>query len=212
MDALNKVSVSVSSSTWTKGEKGFLVFMALVLGMVTWLGVMSYQQAMNTEGTKRNGEQWVTWFAQESAKRFEPGYPLEACAGGPTATPDHTTQEQANTKATPAKSDAAAAPTTPATNTWGGCLSLLTTHTEFKAMRNPFTGTPPRFVTACDPSDFSMRGSMAIDKIKPNPPGSAIPAVTSPLIATDTIGEKLQLKITVCDKGSYPVKVAETHF
>ena len=203
MDALNKAPDSDNPSTWAKGEVGFLVLLILVLGMVIWLGVMAYRQAIKTEGNKRNGEQWAAWFAQESAKRFEPGYPLGACAGGPIAT--------AKLPA-PAKSKAAATPTPPTTNTWGGCLSLLTTQTTFKDMRNPFTGKPPIFVSACDPSDYSMIGSIAIDKIKPNPPGSAIAAVTSPLLATDSIGEKIQLKITVCDKGSYAVKVAETEF
>jgi len=212
MDASNKAPVSANRSAWTQGELGFLVFMALVLGLVTWLGVMSYQQAMKTEGTKRNGEQWAAWFAQESAKRFEPAYPLEACAGGPIATPEQGTPTQTNALAAPSNSEAAPASATPRTHTWGACLSWLSTQTEFKDMRNPFTGKPPRFVTACNPSDYSLIGSIAIDKVKPNPPGSAIAAVTSPLLATDAIGEKLQLKITVCDKGSYPVKVAETEF
>jgi hypothetical protein len=164
---------------------------------------------MKTEGTKRNGEQWAAWFTQESAKRFEPGYALGACAGGAKAQ----APAAADTQATGQATDSAAPSTKPsASNTWGDCLNFLTAQTEFKDMRNPFTGKPPAFIPACDPADHSLVGSIAIDKVMPNPPGSAIPTVTSQLLATDSIGEKVQLKIAVCDKGSYAVKVAEIEF
>jgi hypothetical protein len=79
-------------------------------------------------------------------------------------------------------------------------------------MANPFTGVAPNFIPACNPADHSLVGSIVIEKITPNPPGSAVPSVTSQLVDADSIAEKLALKVSVCDKGSYAVKVAELEF
>jgi hypothetical protein len=207
MDALTDPPTPAAPKTWTIGEIGFLVFIAFVIVMVTWLGVLDHQQAMKTEGTKRNGEQWAAWLTQESAKRFEPGYALGACAGGPKAAVPLAADAPGNGEAA-----AAPLPAPNTTNTWGDCLAQVLAQTQFKDMRNPFTGKQPVFIDACDPSDYSLIGSIAFDKVTPNPPGSAIATVTSPLLVTDSIGDKVQLKITICDKGSYTVKVAETEF
>jgi hypothetical protein len=83
---------------------------------------------------------------------------------------------------------------------------------EFKEMVNPFTGKTPNFIPACNPADHSLVGSIVLEKITPNPPGSAVATVTSQLVDTDSIAEKLSLKVSVCDKGSYAVKVAELEF
>jgi hypothetical protein len=44
------------------------------------------------------------------------------------------------------------------------------------------------------------------------PLGSAVPVVASQLVDIDPIDTKLSLKLTVCDKGGYPVKVDEFEF
>jgi len=207
MDARTEPPISGNVQGWTKGDIAFLVFIVLVLVAVTGLGVIAYREALKTEGTKRNGEQWATWLAQEGPKRFAPDYALSACAGvvktaGPVAA-------AAGVEAVGSAATTAAAP---APNTWGPCLDYLTTQTAFKDMINPFTGKPPVFVPACDPADHSLVGSIVFDKVTQNPPGSAVPTVTSQLIATDSIGEKVQMKIAVCDKGSYAIKIAELEF
>jgi hypothetical protein len=79
-------------------------------------------------------------------------------------------------------------------------------------MVNPFTGKAPNFIPACDPADRSLVGSIVIEKSTANPPGSAVATVTSQLVDADLIAEKMALKISVCDKGSYAVKVAEFEF
>ena len=219
MDKLTDPPNAATPKAWTGGDAAFLVFIAFVLVAVTALGVLAHREALKTEGTKRNGEQWAAWLTQESAKRFEPGYALAACAGGTKAAAAVTAEAPPNADAAP--DTAAAAPTAPSTasaptppkaNTWGECLAFLSTQTEFKDMRNPFTGKPPVFIPACNPADHSLVGSIVFDKITANPPGSAVASVTSQLLETDSIGEKVQLKIAVCDKGSYAIKVAELEF
>ena len=221
MDALTDPPVTAAApQSWTGADKAFLVFIAFVLVAVTWLGIMAHKEALKTEGTKRNGEQWAAWLTQESAKRFEPGYGIAACAGGmktaaPAAPAPMASAAEADANA-PAADPAVAAPVSlaaaPTPNTWGTCLEFLTTQTEFKDMINPFTGKAPVFIPACNPADHSLVGSIVIDKVTPNPPGSAVATVSSQLLATDPIAEKVQLKIAVCDKGSYAIKIAELEF
>jgi hypothetical protein len=207
MDASTEQDRSLEPKDLTGGDYGFIVFILLVLVVVTALGVMAHREALKTEGTKRNGEQWAAWFTKASETRFAPDYAIAACAGGakPAAAP---ATAPAGEDAKPADAPAADA----AAGTWGACLAHLMSATEMKDMVNPFTGKAPNFIAGCDPADRSHAGSIVVEKTTPNPPGSAVPTVTSQLVDTDSIAEKLALKVSVCDKGSYAVKVAETEF
>jgi len=209
MDASTEQDRSLEPKDLTGGDYGFLAFIVLVIIAVTMLGVLSHREALKTEGTKRNGEQWAAWFTKASESRFASDYATAACAGGakPTAAPAAVTAGD-DSKPT----DAPAADATPAPGTWGACLAHLTSAGEFKDMVNPFTGKAPNFIPACNPADRSHAGSIVVEKTTANPPGSAVPTVTSQLVDTDLIAEKLALKVSVCDKGSYAVKVAEIEF
>lgn len=212
MDAATEKDSSLEPKDLTAGDYGFIGFIVLVVIAVTWLGVIDHREAMKTEATKRNGEQWAAWFTKASETRFAPDYAIAACAGGakpvaPAAAP--AAGDDAKPTDAPAAEQAAAAP---APGTWGACLAHLMRATEFKDMVNPFTGAAPNFIPACNPADHSLMGSIVFEKVTPNPPGSAIPTVTSQLVDADSIAEKLSLKVSVCDKGSYAVKVAELEF
>jgi hypothetical protein len=212
MDASTEQDSSLEPKDLTGGDYGFIVFILLVLVAVTMLGVLGQREAMKTEGSKRNGEQWVNWLTKASETRFAPDYAIAACAGGakpaaPAAAP--AAGDDAKPADAPAAEQAAAAP---APGTWGACVAHLMSATEFKDMVNPFTGAAPNFIPACNPADHTLVGSIVIEKITPNPPGSAVATVTSQLVDADLIAEKLALKVSVCDKGSYAVKVAEIEF
>ena len=206
----------------SSGEYGFLVLIVLVLITVSWIGTLSYGEGIKTEKTKHNGETWATWLTANSAKRFEADYALAACAGGPAAAvapepaavaepTEPTEQAPASEGETPAKA-APAAPAAAAPKTWGTCLEAILKSTELKDVVNPFTGKPPEFVETCDPADYTLHGNIAIEKSVANPVGSAVAATVSPLVAADAIDTKLQLKLSICDKGGYPVKVSEFEF
>lgn len=211
MEASTQQEHSLEPKDLTGGDYGFIIFILVVLVAVTMLGVIGQREAMKTEGTKRNGEQWAAWFTKASETRFAPDYAIAACAGGakPATAPAATA---AGEDAKPADAPAADAAAAPAAGTWGACLAHLMSATEFKDMVNPFTGAAPNFIPACNPADHSLVGSIVIEKSTANPPGSAIPSVTSQLGDADSIAEKLALKVSVCDKGSYAVKVAEIEF
>ena len=88
----------------------------------------------------------------------------------------------------------------------------MMTQTSFKDMLNPFTEEAPQFVAACVPTDTSLPGMFVVEKLVPTPPGSAVPIINSQLVDADPIDQKIQVRVSVCDKGSYAIKIAEFEF
>jgi hypothetical protein len=172
----------------------FLLFMALIVVAVTWLGIMNFTEGRKTEVAKTNGEEWVTWLTEQGTKRFEADYKIEACKGGVKPSGDS------------AKSGS------PVLGTWGPCLDYIMKNTELKDQMNAFTGEAPQLIEKCIPTDISTSGAIVIEDLMPTPPGSAIPFVGSQLVEADAIDYKMQLRVSVCDKGGYPIKVAEFEF
>lgn len=176
----------------------FLLSCVLALALVAWFGKMAYTEATKTETAKRNGEAVVTWMQEATAGRFEADFGVPACAG--SATPP--------AGAAPAADKASAAP-----NTWGGCLDAILVQTSMKTLDNPFReGIALDFAPACNPDDRSLAGNIVMEKITATPPGSAVPTVITPLTPDVAIDQKIQVRLSVCDKGAYAVKVAEFEF
>ncbi len=184
------VSTQPTSIDWL-----FLLSCAVALALVAWFGKMNYTVATKTETAKRNGEAVVTWMQDATAGRFEPGFGVVACAG--TAPPP-----------------AGAAPATAkAPNTWGDCLEAILRESNMKALDNPFReGIALDFAPACNPDDRSLAGNIVMEKITATPPGSAIATIISPLTPDVVIDQKIQVRLSVCDRGAYAVKVAEFEF
>ena len=162
------------------------IFIAVLVGaiaLVAYLGKIAYEQAQKIETSKRNAEGLVTWLSKASAERFNPDYPVKACAGGGDAK----------------------------TSNWGACLEHLLTN-DFKSMQNAFNGKPPAFIEACNPSDKSLKGEIVLLKNTATAPGSAVASVSSQLVAEDSIDQKLQLSLGICEQGAYPVKVSDFEF
>lgn len=172
-------------------DKFFIVFLVLIVAAVTWLGVVNYKEALKVEASKSNGEAWVAWLTETGTTRFEANPQHPACKGGVKPAAD-------------AKAD------TP--GTWGACLAHIMATTELKDQINPFFNTTPHFVAACDPKDRTLMGAILLEDLMPTPPGSATPFVASQLLETDAIDYKMQLRLSVCDKGGYAIKVAEFEF
>ena len=178
----------------------FLLACAVALAVVAFLGKLAYTEAMKTETAKRNGEAVVTWMQEATAGRFEADFGVAACAG---SAPPPAGAAPAADKAAPA-----AAP-----NTWGGCLDAILVQTTMKALDNPFReGIALDFAPACNPEDRSLAGNIVMEKITATPAGSAVPTVISPLTPDVAIDQKIQVRLSVCDKGAYAVKVAEFEF
>ena len=175
----------------TSSDKLFVSFLVLVVAAVTWLGVVNYKEALKVEDAKINGEAWVAWLTETGTTRFEAETKHPACKGGVKAPAD-------------AKAD------TP--GTWGVCLAHILANTELKDQINTFFNKAPHFVAACDPKDRTLMGAILLEDLMPTPPGSATPFVASQLLETDSIDYKMQLRLSVCDKGGAAIKVAEFEF
>jgi hypothetical protein len=162
----------------------FLIFLAGMLAMVAWVGVLSHEEGIKNEVTKQNGEAWVKWMKGNSEARTKEDFELEACSASSTER-----------------------------KLWGDCFNaLLESDKTLKDLVNPFTKEPVKFLAKCDPKDQKTVGGMFLEKLVSTPPGSAIPLVASQLVDTDPIDTKMALRITVCDKGGYAIRVEEFEF
>jgi len=223
-----KVKATPTFADWI-----FILTVFLVLTSVGILGHDAYLEAMKTELTKKNGENLAAWLTKTSAERFKHQTSLTECMGGKPPVAEITMPEaditSMQTSETTVIVSEELAPVS-ATNTveitdstvasenemkpgtWGACFDYVMTKSDIKEMINPFTKEAPQFVAACIPSDSSLPGSILIEKLVPTPPGSAVPVINSQLVNTDHIDQKMQLRISVCDKGSYAIKIAEFEF
>lgn len=162
----------------------FLIFLACVLVCVAWVGVLSHEEGKKTEVTKNNGEAWVKWLKENSKPRLQEDFVFENCAAS--------AMEK---------------------RSWGNYLTdIMENVKELKGLTNAFTGEPVAFIAKCDTKDRSTIGNMVLEKLVPTPAGSAIPIVASQLVEMDAIDTKIGMRITVCDKGGYAIKVDEFEF
>ena len=174
----------VNSGMPNKSDILFLIFLACVMATVAWVGVLAYKEGYKNEVTKLNGEAWMKWMKDNSEARAKEGFSVENCAASETDR-----------------------------KRWGDCFKELTEKVApLNNLTNPFSNVPVHFVAKCDPKDRSTVGGIFLEKLMATPVGSAIPVVASQLVDTDPIDTKLSLKLTVCDKGGYPVKVDEFEF
>jgi len=219
---------AVPEKLFTFQDYLFLSYLAFCMFCVAWVGRMAYEEGMRNEVTKRNGELWAKWFTEASPERSKPEYALAVCStiAAPVATavgheeaPVHSTPVsiseagEAFSPLSPESKSGEAAKPAPPPRTWGPCLQALTEKGGPLAdMVNPFNKQALALVPKCDMTDRALAGALVLEKIVATPPGSAIPSVNSQLIESDPIDQKMQIRITVCDKGAYPIRIAELDF
>jgi len=178
------LAAPVNSGMPNKSDILFLILLACVMAAVAWVGVLAYKEGYKNEVTKHNGEAWVKWMKDNSEARAQEGFKVENCASSETER-----------------------------KRWGDCFKELTEKVApLNNLTNPFLNVPVHFVAKCDPKDRSTVGGIFLEKLVATPMGSAVPVVASQLVDIDPIDTKLSLKLTVCDKGGYPVKVDEFEF
>ena len=209
--ASNGAAPSPQKTRLTLSDALFLVFLCLAMLAVFMAGRFTYDEATKTEVSKANGEAWVKWFAENSPNRFEAEFKPEACAGlvplqGEML--DGKPEAEGGGGNMAVKNKAKGSKTT-----WGGCMDALKSAKASVAEQvNPFSLKPVAFVAKCDPADHSLNGAIVLEKLTPTPPGSSVPSTASELLVSDGIASKLQLRVTICDKGSYPIRIAEIEF
>ena len=165
---------------FTSVDALFLLFLLAVLIGVALIGHLSYGEGLKTEAAKANAAQLKDWFDQLEANSAKgQTNPLEACADD-------------------------------GEKTWEGCqAALLSEKGPLGSAKNPFDAAQPVLGAKCDRSDLSTRGLVVVEKGTPAPPG-APPAISfGPMENGEKLSKDLPLRILVCDKGAYALKVAE---
>ena len=189
-------------TTPTLADWVFILIVLAILTLVANLGHSAYLEAMNTENSKKNGEAISAWLTEAGPARFKKTYEHTACAGGKAPIKpvevDADGESEVNTEPVP--------------GTWGACFQYLISQTDLKNLVNPFFDEPPKFIAACNPDDESLMGSVVLEKMVATAPGSAVPVINSQLLDSDPIDQKMQLRVSICDKGSYAIKIAEFEF
>ncbi len=160
----------------------FLLLLAACLLGAAYVGVLAYRQGAKTESTKRSGEAWMQWFSQQTAQRGTDDYPHPACA---------------------ARSGAQ----------WGACLAYLTGEGgPLHGQRNAFSSGPIRTLGSCGVGDRTVAGNVALELINPLPPGSAVPFIAVPLAEDASIAEKVNFRVSICERDGSTMRVGETEF
>lgn len=204
MESTQPHAAEAVKTTPTLADWIFILIVLAILTLVANLGHSAYLEAMHTEISKKNGEDIAKWLTETGTNRFKKTFDIPACMGGkaPVKPPE-----------VDADGDGEPDPVTEALpGTWGGCFQHMMTQTDLKALVNPFFKEPPKFIGACNPDDESLMGSVVLEKMVATPPGSAVPVINSQLMDTDPIDQKMQLRVSICDKGSYAIKIAEFEF
>ncbi len=187
----------------------FGVMLLGVIVFVSWVGYLSYQEGLKIETSKRSGEAWLQWLGNASANRLTAGFQPAPCASQAlaVATASEASSAQDVGNAVPVPATAATGPG------WGACFKALTqANGPWASHINPFSGAQVRLVPKCDKTDLTVAGNFVLEKLTPTPPGSTVPVVASLLSDGEMLSQKIQLRLTLCDKGGDPIRVGEIEF
>jgi len=152
--------------------------------------------------------------AQSTATSAKPGEEAAAApeqAAVSSATPSAPTQAASASAEEPKSADSANGQNV--ARNWGECLRYLTGEQgPWVQLKNPFNDQAITFIEKCDPTNHGIPGFIVLESINPTPPGSAVPSYTNVLASSDAIDKKMLLRVTICDKGSYPIPIADIEF
>ena len=203
----------------------FLLSLPLALAAVIFSGTLSFKEGQRLEQAKSNGLELVKW-AEAAAALHEKGEASEphACSALPpvaqaaqaasapaeaASNPPHDTQASRVASAEGSASAAAAEASAPP-STWGKCKQALAAKGgPLAEATNPFNPNEPVFGAKCERDKPMTRGQVVIEKGTPPPPGISGSVSYGAIEDTEPMVKGLMLKIVVCDKGSYPIKVSE---
>ena len=108
-----------------------------------------------------------------------------------------------------AATSAASAASVPAP-TWGKCRqALLAKGGPLAEAKNPFNPKESVLGTKCERDKPLTRGQVVVEKGTSPPAGISGSVTYGAIEDSEPMVKGLMLKILVCDKGSYPIKVAE---
>lgn len=200
----NSSSTPSASSKLNLWNLVFIFWVILILTLVVWTGSLSFKNGLKTEIVKANGLAWINWLSLVSQERFEPSYKIPTCAGQPNQLDP---VEKSLSKKELQQSDKKNQ------TTWAECFqSLTSSDMPLGQLRNPYTNQPVQFVKKCDSANPSLAGALVILKILPAPNAISNQNIFKPLLDSDPIDLKQQLRIFICDHASYPILIGDFEF
>lgn len=161
-------------------DAAFLVVLAAALCLVVYVGRVGYHEASLTEAAKANAEVLRLWF-DKLAQAHAQGQPtpLEDCAAD-------------------------------GEKTWEQCRKALAgAGGPLHNLRNPFDPSFGVIGPKCDRTDLNTRGLLVVEKGTLAPPGTPPGVSYGPFEDSDKLTREMPARILVCDKGAYPLRVAE---
>lgn len=166
----------------------FILMLIGALVLVGFLGHLSMREARRTEAAKAQAVKLVQWFEGLASDSNEISAELKAqCAAGQPAD-----------KAAPAKAGI----------TWQSCRDALGREGgPLHGYVNPFSDEYAVFNEKCDRKNIATRGAIIVEEAQKVPPGQ--PAVYSPMLDERPLEKELAFRVTICDKGSFPIKIGE---
>ena len=220
---------SLAPSEWL-----FLVSLPLAVVAVIYSGTLSFKEGQRLEGAKSNAMELAKWAEAAGAKheKGEPTLPAgcsaiaapAATASTPAASGAPAEQAASGAEAHAADSAASAAGAAPAAvsaapaapaasappSTWAKCKQALASPGGPLAEAvNTFNPKESVLGVKCERDKPLTRGQVVVEKGTSPPPGIPGSVTYAAIEDTEPMVKGLMLKIIVCDKGSYPIKVSE---
>ena len=200
----------------------FLLSLPVALAAVIYSGTLSFKEGQRLEVAKSNGQELVKW-AETAASANEKGEPStpQDCSAVAAADKVATSASAAEpaaagsaVSATPAAPASAAAPSNSSASappsTWGKCKQALLAPGGLLAQaKNPFNPEEPVVGVKCERDKPATRGQVVVEKGTSPPAGMSGSVSYGAIEDSEPMVKGLMLKILVCDKGSYPIKVSE---
>jgi len=161
-------------------DAAFIAVLVAALCLVIYIGRVAYHEASLTEAAKANAEALRQWF-DTVAQAHAQGQPtpLEDCVAD-------------------------------GEKTWEQCRkALLGADGPLHSLRNPFDAALGVIGPKCDRADLNTRGLLVVEKGTQAPPGMPPGVNYGPIEDSDKLTREMPARILVCDKGAYPLRVAE---
>lgn len=193
-DTLGTTAANAAEPGLGVGDLIFLALLLLALLAVALSGRVAYQQGLRLEIAKANAQAFVHW-AEEAVADAEHQAGLHQ---GQCARKQAVEGQEAVTPAS--------------TVSWTVCRQvLLSEKGPLSELSNPFDKLNPVTGSKCERKQQALRGVVFFEKGTAAPPGMPPAVAWSPLSEDEALVRGLMLRVSVCDGGGYPVRIAEVN-
>ena len=174
-------------------ELMFILLIISALAMVIFVGKLSLDEARRTESTKETAVGLLRWFNDLASDSSKVSAALqEKCKPADPVTGSAPKTEGAVTE-----------------TTWAACRdALLAKGGPLHEVKNPFKSEYSVFSEKCQRGNQATRGTIVVEESLKVAPGQ--PAAFAPIPLARALEKDLGIRFTICDKGSFVIKIGES--